>query len=208
MTSKKRTVEIGGQLREIPVEEGMTYEQVLAQCDAVESGIVTVAKADHLLVELDWEIPNEVERITFLDTSFSDGRRVYMRSLSFVFVVAVSRCFPQYTVYVEHSISGGLYCTLRNGEEIVAPDSKMKNIIREEMQRLIGEDIPLRREEWSVERAVQLFREKEEYQKANLLQYRKDDTIGIYNLEDSRDHFFGYLVPRTGVLQTFDLELF
>ena len=44
--------------------------------------------------------------------------------------------------------------------------------------------------------------------KARLLKYRISSRVNLYTLDGFTDYFYGYMVPDTGYLQWFALELF
>lgn len=175
---------------------------------STEDGILTLAKSDHTLCELSEPVSPLAQSIDFLDTNDVDGRRVYMRSLSFVFVKAVADCYPEYHAYVEHMISGCLYCTLRKDGAIVQPDSAVKNRIRARMRELVAADLPIRRETVTVDEALARFEAAGRRAKVRILQHRRSRTLSIYHLDGYADHFYGFMCPSTGRLSVFDLELY
>ena len=75
---------------------------------------VLAALVDHKLKELSFNVffPHEV---TFIGYNHPDGRRTYVRSLSFLLQHAVRDVFPGKVLVVEHSLPSGLYCELRDG---------------------------------------------------------------------------------------------
>ena len=75
---------------------------------------VLAALVDHKLKDLSFNVlfPHEV---TFIGYNHPDGRRTYVRSLSFLLQHAVRDVFPGKVLVVEHSLPSGLYCELRDG---------------------------------------------------------------------------------------------
>ena len=59
--------------------------------------------------------------ITFQD---EEGRRIYERSLRFILLLAVHRCYPDVRVRIEHSIGFGMYLQLV-GRRVVQGDAKL-----------------------------------------------------------------------------------
>ena len=87
---------------------------------------VLAALVDHKLKELSFNIffPHEVKFIGYNDP---DGRRTYIRSLSFLLQHAVRDVFPGKVLVVEHSLTSGLYCELREerpGGTAFKPDAE------------------------------------------------------------------------------------
>ena len=98
---------------------------------------VLAALCDHKLKSLDYEVfgPHSVEFVGF---NHPDGRRTYLRSLSFLAQRAARTLFPDRKFKINHSLPSGLYCKLR-GERIT--DEQIM-ALREEMRRLVAQDLP------------------------------------------------------------------
>ena len=43
------------------------------------------------------------------------------------------------------------------------------------------------------------------YEKAELLRYKEHDDVKIYKCNNYIDHFYGYLMPSTGYIKSYDL---
>ena len=93
---------------------------------------VLAALCDHKLKSLDYEVfaPHSIEFVGF---NHPDGRRTYLRSLSFLAQRAARTLFPDRKFKINHSLPSGLYCKLR-GERIT--DEQIM-ALREEMRRLV-----------------------------------------------------------------------
>ena len=73
--------------------------------------------------------------IKFLDIGEKDGHRIYIRTISAVFIMACKEVFPDRTAKIEHSLGKGLYAELEkdksiNFSEIKLLKSKMEEIIK------------------------------------------------------------------------------
>ena len=55
--------------------------------------------------------------------------------------------------------------------------------MKEEMERLVEADIPLTKESWKTERAVELFKNQAMFDKERLFRYRRSSRVNIYNLD-------------------------
>ncbi|MDO5037730.1 MAG: nucleoside kinase [Tissierellia bacterium] len=191
-----------------PLKEGARYQDLAEAYGSQLQGQVTLALVDNQLHELADKVGEGVRDLVLLDTVNTDGYRTYMRSLSFVFLAAARRVLPKLRLLVEHSISGGTYCTLRRGEEIISPDSRTRDRIRAQMEAMIRDDLPIKKEVLSLAEARLLFKDLDRQDKLDLLNWREEKTLSTYQLGEDWDHFFGYMVPSTGYLTSFGLEIF
>ena len=158
------------------------------------------ALVDHRLKQLDFTLfnPHEVE---FIGYNNPEGRRTYIRSLSFLLQRAVRSLFPEESLEINHSLPAGLYCRFDdrriNDDEIIA--------LREEMRRLVLLNLPFSKRKMHVSESSVMFEKQRQPLKAGL-----EHTIGrpfysIYYLDGIADSFHGPLVPSSGYLEVFDL---
>ncbi|MGI6699125.1 MAG: nucleoside kinase [Christensenellales bacterium] len=140
-----------------------------------------------------------LEIITYQD---EEGRRIYERSLRFVFLLAVKRCFPDSKVRIEHSLGGGIYIVLE-GQRLYPNDVLT---LKGMMEDIVAEDLPFTRHKWSKEEAIVYFLSIGDEEKARLLSFRPYDFFYVYECGCMYEYFYGAMLPSTGYLRVFDLE--
>lgn len=127
-----------------------------------------------------------------------EGMSVYRRSLCLLLAAAAHKINAKTRLLVGNSICYGYYYTF-DGDKI--PAAKLK----EEMQKLISRDLPIKTDVISWIQAAELF------EKLNLIETRKQlnhtckSKVKINTIDDFSDLYFGPLVLSTGALQYFDL---
>jgi uridine kinase len=144
-------------------------------------------------------------RITPLDMTDSDGARIYRRSLTFLLEVAFLELFPEWTLTVDHSVSSGAYYCHVPEQEPFSQDHLIA--LENRMRDLVEENSPLLKEKVSLEDAKAFFRKHRQDDKLRLLNYRIGDDLVLYTLHGKQDYHHGYMVPSTGYLKWFDLQL-
>ena len=164
---------------------------------------VLAALVDHQLKALDFQVffPHEVE---FIGYNNPDGRRAYLRSLSFLAQRAARNLFPDKIFKINHSLPSGLYCKMR-GEHIADTDIMR---LRDEMRRLVELDLPFTHEKMLSAVAEALFNAQGQCLKASLQHSLGKHFCTVYWLDGVPDNFYGPLVPSTGYLKVFDLMPF
>ena len=90
--------------------------------------------------------------ITYSD---EEGRRIYERSLRFVFLLAAKRCFPGVDPLIEHSLGQGVYVEFDN----LRLTSFDIGEIEREMRHIISCDLPFYRHRWTREKAIDYIRQ-------------------------------------------------
>ena len=161
-------------------------------------------------------VNDELEELTYgvtrdahvrpIDTTTNDGMRIYQRSLSFVLIVAVRELFPEARVIIDHSVTmGGFFCQIDERE--LFSEEELEHI-RRRMREIVEADEPIIKERIPTKGAAELFASQGYDDKARLLAFREEEEVTVYCLRDVRDYFYGYMMPSTGKLRWFSLELY
>ena len=135
----------------------------------------------------------------------ADGARIYRRSLVFLLETAFRRCFPKGQLNIDHSVSsGGYHCQIYGVE---AFDKSEIELLEKTMHQLVKENIPFIRETVPLNEAVEYFSKAGEEDKVRLLKYRRRPDLVLYRAGEVRDYHHGYMVPSSGYLKWFELDL-
>ena len=180
---------------------GVTLKEAIARLLPEQADQVLCALHGGICVELNQPIEADCELspLTYQD---EEGRRVYERSLRFLFLLAMSRLYPGQNVRVLNSIGYGVYLQLEGGEFT----HDMVRALEVEMRKLVKEDLPFQRESWSRAEAIAYFTAKGWKDKARILRYRPHDHIPMYRIEDLCEYFYGAMLPSTGYIRAFSLK--
>ncbi|MFT5748896.1 MAG: uridine kinase [Ancylomarina sp.] len=209
---KKYKTVIMGKLVSIYIEDlnerrsypvGTSLQTVLNDISHLLNTKVLGAMVNNKLKELTYEI-YKPKTIKFIDYTHPAGKRMYMRSLTFILYKAVQEVFPNVGFRVEHSISNGLYCRIKDKNTILTPESVAK--IKQKMIDLVKADIPFERNEIETERAIELFESQGLTEKTKLLRTRGNLYTSVYKLDTTVDYFYGFILPCTGLVDIFDLK--
>lgn len=161
------------------------------------------AMVNNKLKELDYLI-YKPKTITFIDYRHQDGKRMYMRSLSLVLFKASQDLYPNKKLKITHGVSNGVYCELGDFST-EAHHQDVVNKLRDRMQEIINEDIPIEREEIRTDEALKIFEKFGLEDKCTLMRTRYQFYSSVYKLDDVVNYFYGYLIPSSGYLKKFDL---
>ena len=139
--------------------------------------------------------------LTYAD---DEGRRIYERSIQFVFLTAAHRLYPGRRVRIRHSLAQGLYIDLpelRVTEAIVAQ-------LKQEMRAIVEADLPVERIRLSTEQAQDYFARTGQTDRLRILGYRRFSHFTLYRIDGLEDYFYGEMAPRTGLVDVFDLRMY
>ncbi|HSQ88938.1 nucleoside kinase [Romboutsia sp.] len=204
---KNIKLNINGEIRQYYVEEnslGIVVEDIAKEFSEDYKGYITLAVIGNKLRELNHKVDMDCS-IKFLDTTNADGLRVYYRTMSFIFIMACNELFEGSRVVIEHSLSNGLYCEVHGYKQL---DEKDINAIKKRMIEIVENNYNIDKISTNTEEGIEIFESYGMYEKAQLLRYKEYNDVKIYKCNSHIDHFYGYMLPSTGYIKTFDLKLY
>ncbi|MCB0253773.1 MAG: nucleoside kinase, partial [Anaerolineae bacterium] len=167
-------------------DPGTTLEEFACALNEHPDVPYVAALVSNDLYELTLPVRRDID-VEFIDITDKDGMRIYRRSLVFLLVAAVSELFPGAWLHVDHSMTfGGMFCRLE-GRPPFTPQELSQ--LRERMQQLVDQDLPIRRQELSIQQAAAEFRARGDEEKASLLENSDKQTVAVYQLGTHRNHF-------------------
>ena len=185
---------------ELSVQPGTSLLEITKMIEQPRYPFVAAA-VDNELRDMNYKI-YEPAQIRFMDLTTEIGNRIYLGSLSFVFIRAAREIIPNCQVMVEHSLSKGLYCEIKGKTLTTALVKK----IEDRMKEIINADEPIEEMEISREEAIKIFSEYGQMDKVKILEFLPSPKGRVYKLGWMYDFFYGYLVPNTGYLKRFALR--
>ena len=141
--------------------------------------------------------------VEFIDITSDDGMRMYVRSLTFIFMKAMNEMFPGEAVRFENAISRGYYC---RASQPVSEEQVTQ--LRDRMRQIIDSDIPFKRVECHTQDAIDVFRKVGRMDKVRLLETYNRLYTSYYELDGYVDSYYNGLVPSTGYIKLFEIEKF
>ncbi|GIK54517.1 MAG: nucleoside kinase [Chloroflexi bacterium] len=204
-TTPRQTIQArfpDGRAFEAPVGTPIEAFVQAAKLEQPGNGRVVAVLMNHRLRELSIPLQTDADLVP-ITTADSDGSRIYRRSLTFLMVVAAAELFPAYTITIMHSMPfGGYYCEFDGVRATQIDLDALKN----RMRQLVEADLPINQVRVPLDEALQLFRDWGDEEKAQLFAKRRKDYLTLYELNGERDYFHGFMAPRTGYLELFDLR--
>ncbi len=141
--------------------------------------------------------------VEFIDITSDDGMRMYVRSLTFIFMKAMNEMFPGEEVRFENAISRGYYCRANRP----LTDEQVGHI-RNRMRQIVESDIPFKRVECHTQEAKDVFERIGRKDKVRLLETYTYLYTSYYELDGYVDSYYNGLVPSTGYIKLFEIERF
>ena len=181
-------------------ESGLTLKEIYDGLGLDMPYGVVAAKVNNVTEGLAMRLYRHKD-VEFLDITTSDGMRMYVRSLTFIFMKAMNEIFPGETVRFENAISKGYYCRM---DRPLADDEV--DAVRERMLKIVECDIPFKRIECHTEDAIEVFTRIGRMDKVRLLETYDHLYTSYYELDGYIDSYYNGLVPSSGYVKLFGIE--
>lgn len=141
--------------------------------------------------------------IHLLNYKEESGRRVYERTLQFIFIAAVRRLFPDARVCVRYTLGPGLYITVDKHPALSEQDTLK---LEAEMRNIVRAALPLERKRLDIAAATDFYEKDGQLDKASLLKWRKFSYFDVYSIGNYMDYFYGEMAPSTDYIDVFRLK--
>ncbi len=159
-------------------------------------------------------VNNRVRELTFmldgdavvepLTLTHSESVRIYQTSLRYLVAMAMDRIRPGVKIRFSYNVSRSIFIQILN--QGVRADRELVHELEQEMKKLIAANIPLVRSKITVEEAAKIYEERGFDDKLDVLKYRPEKTVHMYECDGYLNYMYGYMVPSTGYLEQWILK--
>mgnify|MGYP001945645769 CR=1 FL=1 len=183
-------------------EDGTTVDDVAASISKGLQKNAVAGKIDDQVVDLDREIEDDAA-VRILTLRDEEGIEVYRHSTAHLMAQAIKRLYPDAKLGIGPVIEDGFYYDIDLPERLTPEDLPK---IEQEMNRIVKENLPIKREVVSREEAVRLYEEINDPYKLELIRDLPEDAlITIYRQGEFFDLCRGPHLPATGHIKAFKL---
>ena len=180
----------------------VTVHEVAASIGTGLARAALAGKVDGQLVDTSYRIEGDAALAIVTDKD-ADGLDLIRHSTAHLLAFAVKELFPDAQVTIGPVIEDGFYYDFSyhrpfTPEDLVAIEKRMAEIAKK--------DLPVVREEWERDRAIEFFKSIGEHYKAEIIaSIPAGQTLSLYREGDFVDLCRGPHVPSTGKLKVFKL---
>lgn len=196
---KKVKITLPGPI-EWEVEEGISYLEALSSLKSSKD--VVAIQVDNQTKDLRSPVQGDasVELVTF---NAPEGKEVYRHSSAHLLAQAVKELFPTAKMAIGPPIEDGFYYDF-DFERPFTPEDLSE--IEKRMQEIVIRNLPIYRLELSKQKAIDLFQERAEPYKVELIsEIPESETISAYQQGEFIDLCTGPHLPSTGRLKAIKL---
>jgi threonyl-tRNA synthetase len=183
-------------------ESAITVREVAASIGAGLAKAALAGRVDGNLVDTSFVIEHDAQLSVVTDRD-ADGLDMIRHSTAHLLAFAVKELFPDAQVTIGPVIENGFYYDFSYKRPFTPEDL---TAIELRMAELSKKDIPVSREVWQRDKAVEFFESIGEHYKAEIIaSIPADQDVSLYREGDFVDLCRGPHVPSTGKLKVFKL---
>lgn len=195
--------QIGAAYEEITMERPVTVKELADRYQPKLPYTVLLANVDGKDEELTYLLDRDCV-VRLLDMRTYSANLVYQHSLSLIYLKAVMDVLGDLSVEIENSLNKGLYTEIKTPEPIT---EEQIAAVEQRMHELVKADLPIVREVYSRQEAIEIWGSYNYPEKSRLLEHAEDvETAKFYTLEGYRNFFYGLMTPSTGYVEHFELR--
>ncbi len=187
---------------ERPFPDPVTVAELAQSIGAGLARAAVAGRVDGELVDLSHRIERDAD-VSIVTAKDKDGLDVLRHSTAHLLAYAVKKLFPEAQVTIGPVIENGFYYDFAFKRAFTPEDL---TAIEKKMAELAKQDIPVLREVWERDKAVEFFKSIGESYKAEIIaSIPAVDSITLYREGEFVDLCRGPHVPSTGKLKVFKL---
>lgn len=198
-------VKIGEEIKEYP--QGTTYADIAAEYQKDYKEQIALAVRNGKIRELFKRLDKDCT-LEFLTLSDDAGHKTYNRTATLIMMKAITEVVGAdkiEKIKMEFAIGNGYYCS-KKGDFTVTKE--LVEQVKSRMQEYVDRDIPIMKKSMPLDEAKALFEKQKMMDKTSLFKYRGSSSVNVYNLDGYYDYYYGYMLPSTGYIKCFDIQLY
>ena len=172
----------------------------------------SLSSPDIILIMVNGEIKSFNSKINFGVAKVSpillnshEGGAAYRRTLVQIFATAVHKLyFKQFNVIIHHGVNNGYLAKKVDMKDFTEEEIQK---IKEKMQEIIKQDLPIGQVELSHDEALNYFNSIKHYYSASLIETNNNDTVKCSCIDKFLTLYFRPLGKSTGIIKDFDVRL-
>ena len=201
-------VKFGAYERSIPAPATVADAIKAFDRDALKSALAAKVNGEEVDLNKELAASDQVLSIEPITAETRDGLELIRHSTAHLLAAAVLDLFPG----TKLGVGPALMDDPRYGffYDVIAPRNLTDEdlpVIEKKMRAMAKQNLPYRREDIEKPRILELFRERDEPLKCELIDEKVDDSASVYYIDNSPfiDFCLGPHVPHTGKLKAFKL---
>ncbi len=167
-------------------------------------------KVNNILRELTYEVFYDAE-VVLLTKKDHDSGKVYETSLRYIVAMAANNVFPNIPIKFTYNISRSIFMVFPSdptGKQNFRINLALLAKLKDEIDRIVKEDYPFKRRIVTNEEAKEIYKKYNLLDKIEILKYRPEKTVHLYECNGYLNYMYGHMVPSTGHITDYKLMIY
>ena len=191
-----------GDNKKFNIDSELTFYELIKQYDQKLAQEALAVKVNNDVKKDLSDKPEEGDRIEIITFQSKEGKEIFFHSSSHIMAQAVQELYPGTKIAIGPAIEEGFYYDF-DSEHIFSPDDF--EAIEKKIKEIVKRNLPFQKRILRKEEAINLFEQKGETYKVELLKEIPQEVVTIYQQGDFIDLCRGPHVPFTGKIKAFKL---
>ena len=166
------------------------------------------AIVNNRLRELTYEVYYDAN-VELLKKGDQHTNKIYESSLRYIIAFACYRVFPNIDIKFSYNISRSIYLTFKNTDSNnfrITP--KLLEDLKKEVDDIIAQDYPINRKVVSNEEAKKIYLERNLLDKIDIIEYRPEKTVHLYECNGYLNYMYNHMIPSTGHIGDYKMRIY
>ena len=183
------------------------FEKKVRLLDLIEGDpkAYVCARVNNRVRELTYEVYYDAN-VEFLTVKDNDATKIYEASLRYLIAMVFHRLYPDVNIRFCYNVSRSVFIQILDKNFKI--DSKVVKAVDDEARKIVSEDLTFNRFIVTKEEAKEIYTERKLYDKLDILPYRPEKTVHLYDCNGYLNYMFSHMVPSSGYLKEFKLRLY
>ncbi len=162
-------------------------------------------KVNNRLRELNYEINFDAD-IEFLFLDNYESMRIYEAGLRYLISMVISKIDKNAIVTYDYSVSKAIFCKIDSN--IIQINNQFLNDLYNELKLISKKNYSINRLTLTRTNAEEIFLKDNKLDKLNMLEYRKNEKVHLYECNGYKNYMYSYMVPNTSLINDFKFLLY
>lgn len=198
-------VKIGKEVKSYP--KGTTFKEIAEEYQKNYEHQIALVVRNGKIRELFKKVDKDCT-LEFLTLADDAGHKTYLRTATLLLMKAITdEVGAEHIekIKMEFAIGNGYYCSKKGDFDVT---NELVERVKARMQSYVERDMLIIKKSMPLEEAKELFAKNNMKDKESLFRYRGSSTVNVYNLDGYYDYYYGYMLPSTGYIKYFDLQMY
>ncbi len=190
------------------MDQVVTYDHLVSIEEVLQSlnlKDILGATVNGRLRELSYVLTKDAD-IQFIGYDSPDAIHMYEATLRYIIAMAAHRIFGKATIHFNYSISRSILAIFEGLKGNLNADKLSE--LKAEVDRIIASDYHIYRKRVSIGEALKLYRNFGMLDKVEIIKYREEEYVNLYECEGYMNYMFGYMLPSTGYIKSYAFRLY